>query len=358
MESNTTEDVPLYKRQKRHSLFPSRGRKQGSEQSSWLLYVAIAAIFLLPILGFQSSKGGPPSSLFLVDTLLQQATVQLTAKQTSFSEAPELIFVKGSALTASTPPVTVTPQVLGAIVGKLDSDIRAEITRYVVEEGDTFTSIAEKFGISTNTIVWANELANTDIKPGQELIILPVTGALHLVRSNDTLSEISLWYQASIEDIADLNGLSSAREIFAGDLLIIPNGVKPKNLPRGRLTPLANSYFIYPIPAPHRITQALHPFNAIDFSNAVCGESVYAAAGGTVQRTGYMSIGGRYVRIIHPNGVVTYYGHMSSILVRPGERVLQGQILGYTGYSGYTVPRGPAGCHLHFEVRGAVNPFR
>lgn len=340
MESNNIEDIPLRKRKNRY-----------------YLYAAIIAIFVLPIIGFRGVDNGN-GSLFLSDNgFLTQSSAQITAKETSFPEAPELLFINGSSLVAAMSPITVTPQVLGAIVGKMDSDIRADIARYIVEEEDTLTSIAAKFGVSTNTIMWANEMTSSSVTPGQELVILPITGTLHLVRPNDTLSEISSWYQASSEDIVDANGLSSAQEIFAGDLLVIPNGMKPKNLPQGRLTPLANSYFIYPIPSPYRVTYGLHAFNAIDFSNGVCGESIYAAAGGTIQKTGYTNLGGRYVRVLHSNGVVTYYGHMSTVLVRPGDRVLQGQIVGYTGYSGYTIPSGSAGCHLHFEVRGAVNPF-
>ena len=69
-------------------------------------------------------------------------------------------------------------------------------------------------------------------------------------------------------------------------------------------------------------------------------------------------MGGNYVRILHPNGVVTYYGHLARAAMSSGARVFQGEIIGYTGYSGYTIPAGPAGCHVHFEVRGATNPFR
>ena len=85
---------------------------------------------------------------------------------------------------------------------------------------------------------------------------------------------------------------------------------------------------------------------------------MYAAAGGIVQRAEYNNGGyGNYVRVLHPNGVVTLYSHLSGQTVTPGERVLQGQIVGYIGHSGRTIPAGPAGCHLHFEVRGASNPF-
>ncbi len=218
--------------------------------------------------------------------------------------------------------------------------------------------VAKKFGISLNTVLWANDLQeNSILTPGKELVILPVSGVLHMVRSGDTLSEIASWYKVSADDIVQFNNLSSVESIFAGDILIIPNGIMPKTLPQGRLTPLPNSYFIWPIPVPHRITQGLHAFNAVDMANGDCGDPIYAAASGEIQKTGYTWLGGNYVRILHSNGVVTYYGHMSTILVVAGARVFQGQTIGYIGYTGVTIPRGPSGCHVHFEVRGAANPF-
>ena len=322
-----------------------------------LLYVAFVATFLLLMVGLKTSDSKNPNN-FLVSSVSVQNTGELSSKRVAAPETPELMFIGTTGIIAATPPLAVTPKVLGAIVGQLDADLKPEVSRYLVGEGDTIISLAEKFGVSVETIAWANDLnTNSVVKPGQELIILPVSGALHLVRPNDTISEIASWYQGNSQDIVDFNGLASAQALFAGDILIIPNGKMPNVLPQGRLTPIANSYFIYPVTAPYRITQGLHPFNAVDFSNGQCGESIYAAAGGTAQRTGYTSLGGNYVRILHPNGVVTYYGHLSTILTNIGAKVLQGQIIGYSGYTGYTIPRGPGGCHLHFEVRGATNPF-
>ncbi len=322
-----------------------------------LIYVAFGATFLLLVAGFKTTDGLNPNN-FLASPVSLQDTGELSSKRVAAPETPELMLVAKTGILAATPPLAVTPRVLGAIVGQLDADLKPEVTRYFVEEGDTLVSLAEKFGVSVETIAWANDVKTSSVvKSGQELIILPVSGVLHLVRPNDTLSEIASWYQGNVQDIVDFNGLESL-SLFAGDILIVPNGKMPRVLPQGRLTPIANSYFIYPVGAPYRVTQGLHPFNAVDFSNGQCGESIYAAAGGTAQRTGYTSLGGNYVRILHPNGVVTYYGHLSSILTNPGARVLQGQIIGYSGYTGYTIPRGPGGCHLHFEVRGAANPFR
>ena len=61
---------------------------------------------------------------------------------------------------------------------------------------------------------------------------------------------------------------------------------------------------------------------------------------------------GNYVVITHMNGTQTLYSHMKSAIVSPGQAVLSGQTIGYIGATGRTT-----GVHLHFEVRGAANPF-
>ncbi len=317
---------------------------------------AASSLFLFIAFTLRSPQSALQSG-FLAAQAVVDSNLSLSLDQThrevGFPESPELILLHGDTLLASSPPVTITPKVLGAIVGTLEGEGGAEISHYVVEEGDTVASLSEKFAISTNTILWANGLAKSaTLKPDQELTILPVSGVLHAIRPNETLGSIASLYQVKAQKIADANNLDSVNDIFAGDLLVIPGGAP---LPVSSYIPLANSYFIYPIPAPHYITQGLHPFNAVDFSNGSCGESVFATAGGIVQKIGYSSIGGNYVRILHPNGVVTYYGHLSSIGVSPGLQISQGEVIGYTGNTGYTI--GPTGCHLHFEVRSAANPF-
>ncbi|MBI2574184.1 MAG: M23 family metallopeptidase [Candidatus Wildermuthbacteria bacterium] len=345
---------------KANSLRIQRGRK-----SLVSLFSALLAVFFMALAGTGTAQG-----FFGISGLLAQGTAAasefsqqyLGAAKPLVSEAPEFIFVNKTSLMAVTPPVSFTPRVFGIILGEegsFDSDLKSDVTKYTVVEGDTPSLIANKFGVSLNTILWANSLSKSaTLKPGQELVVLPVSGVLHMVRPNDTLSGIAAAYNAKARDVAEFNGLESDSKVFAGDLLIIPNGTMPsRTLARPDLIPVANSYFIYPIPAPHRLTQGLHPFNAVDLSNGACGDPVFAAAGGTVQRTGSTTQGGKYVRILHPNGVVTYYGHLSSITAVPETSVMQGQIIGYVGYTGYTIPKGPAGCHIHFEVRGAINPF-
>ena len=336
--------------------------------SKALFSIALAAIFVLAVLGLglkalTGSSGTEVNMLSMEQAVYTGSGVlaaQVRSDQAIAPEAPELVLLSKTSIIATAPSMAVTSKVLGAIIGESTFDVRdnREILHYIVEEGDTIASLAENFGISVDTIVWANDLTSgEELVEGEELIILPVSGALHLVRPGDTLSEIALWYRGDVEEILEFNELESAEDIFVGDFLVVPDGRKPAKLPSGRLTPLANSYFIYPVPRSWRVTQGLHPFNAVDLSNGTCGGPVYAASGGIVQQVGYHRVAGNYARILHPNGVVTFYGHLSGQAASPGERVWQGQIVGYVGHSGYTVPAGSAGCHLHFEVRGAKNPF-
>jgi len=270
-------------------------------------------------------------------------------------DSSEMNLVQGNAMIGVIPPAAAGSQVLGAMTGVEPVGLASNnsISEYTVEENDTVSSVAEKFGISSNTILWANDLSSrSTIKLGQKLVILPVSGTIHLVKNGDTSSGLAKIYKADLEEIISFNNLSDEGDIYIGDSLIVPGGKMPAVLPQVNAVPLADSYFIFPTEG--KISQGLHgPFsNAIDISNK-CGKIVVASAGGTVQRAGSIKIGGNRVTVLHPNGVVTYYGHLSDIAVIPGQTVKAGQVIGYIGNTGYTF--GATGCHLHFEVTGARN---
>lgn len=98
---------------------------------------------------------------------------------------------------------------------------------------------------------------------------------------------------------------------------------------------------------------SLHP--GIDIGVPI-GTPVYAADSGTVIAAGWESGYGKRVMIAHGDGLVTLYGHLSSIRVKPGQQVKRGQVVGLSGMSGNAT-----GPHLHFEVRvdgTPVNPTR
>ena len=90
---------------------------------------------------------------------------------------------------------------------------------------------------------------------------------------------------------------------------------------------------------------------------APLGTGVFAAAEGSVLRTGYDPAGyGRFVEIRHPNGMTTLYGHLSRVDVASGDGVGSGEGIGLVGSTGRST-----GPHLHFEVRRGdrqVNPVK
>lgn len=272
-----------------------------------------------------------------------------------------LNFVEENSLKSISIAQLPSGRVLGTAALSFSERPREGIFEYVVKPGDNLSSLAKKFGISLSTILQANNLSlNSLLKPGQKLIILPVSGVLHYVKKGETLSGLAQYYGVKAEEIAAFNDLGPEGKIFRGDPLIIPGAkISQRSSLQNKAPalPLPKTLFICPIASPCRITQGLHWYNAVDLGHSKCGEAVFAVAGGKVQKTGFHRVAGRYIRLLHPSGVVTFYGHLSKILVSPGQEISQGQIIGYTGYSGYTIPPGPAGCHLHFEVRGAKNPF-
>ena len=105
---------------------------------------------------------------------------------------------------------------------------RTEAEKYIIQPGDTISSIAEKFGINISSILWENNLTlRSVLQPGRELIILPVSGLKHKVSKGENLSQIAKKYKANIDDIIEFNGLADADDLQVGDALMIPYGQKP-----------------------------------------------------------------------------------------------------------------------------------
>lgn len=294
----------------------------------------------------------------------------VSQKDISYLESPDLCIIEGSAVRAVPVPAALTARALGALIGSdVESEAHKEIVEYIVESGDTVWSIAERFNISSEAILWANDLnKNSLLKLGKTLVIPPVSGIIHHVAQGDTIGSIAEKYKAKSGEIISFNDISSQGEIFISDILVVPGGVMPKQvaITATEYIPLAQSYFICPVSAPCKITQGLHWYNAIDFSHGECGEPIYAAAEGTVlkvmitdSRSMWVFGGaGNHLTILHPNGVVTFYGHLQTSLVSPGQRVSQGQIIALMGgRPGASGAGNSTGCHLHFGVNGARNPF-
>lgn len=247
---------------------------------------------------------------------------------------------------------------------------KGTIATYTVKEGDSLSEIASSHGVSTNTILWANDISDASlIKPGMDLIILPISGVQYKVKEGDTLSSIAKKYTGDAADIASYNGLSAGAALTEGTVLIIPGGelaeapakkkssdssasAKKASPKAARSLPALSGYFGNPLPG-GKLSQGVHGYNGVDIA-APSGTPIYAAAPGTVtvaKNGGYNGGYGSYVVISHGNGTQTLYAHMSSVAASSGS-IEKGALIGYVGNTGKST-----GNHLHFEVRGAKNPF-
>ena len=296
----------------------------------------------------------------------------------------------GNSIVASTFPIaqatdsksvqTFDPSSQGVTLGsfmKLETDVsnkmRSEVVDYQVKGGETVSQIAEKFGISVDTIKWANNLDSVDdVKPGQNLKILPVSGVSYTVQKGDTLQGVAKKYSVDAQSIVDFpfNDIADDLQLTSGQVLIVPDGVPPeaKATPKPQVQSVSSgkgssrSYsapaggrFIWPTTFVYISTYFSWWHPGIDLPNPAA-PPIHAAAAGTVTYAGWDNTGyGNLVIIDHGNGYTTRYAHQSHILVTVGQQVAQGQTIGVMGSTGRST-----GTHLHFEIRYngvAINPL-
>ncbi len=96
----------------------------------------------------------------------------------------------------------------------------------------------------------------------------------------------------------------------------------------------------------HPILGATKMHTGVDWA-APTGTPIYASGNGTVEKVGWESGYGKYVRLRHTNGYETAYGHMTAFAkgIDPGVRVRQGQVIGFVGSTGLST-----GAHVHYEI--------
>lgn len=249
----------------------------------------------------------------------------------------------------------------GGFSGETVAASKDAISIYVVREGDTLSEIAEMFGVSVNTIIWANDLpVRGTVKVDQRLIILPVSGLKYTVQKGDTLASIAKKYHGDAEEIAQYNDIVG--DLAVGAEIIIPNGeVQVQAAPKVTASAPAPSsssasysgYYQKPVAGIR--TQGIHGYNGVDLAASI-GTPVGASASGEViiaREGGWNGGYGSYVVIRHDNGTQTLYAHMSAVHVGIGQYVSAGETIGAVGNSGRS-----SGPHLHFEIRGGPrNPF-
>jgi len=247
----------------------------------------------------------------------------------------------------------------GVLVG---SAAQSGVIPYIIQKGDTLSDIAAKFGISTQTILGANPgLQAGVLKVGESISILPVSGVLYQAREGETLESIAAAFSLSVSQLREFNRSLNPADFGPGTTIIIP-GARPTGSSRNKWSDLPSLPGYFSLPTRGFNWGYLHNSNAVDIANT-CGIEVAAAAEGLVVPDGDLGDGssgwnsgyGKFVLLEHPNGTKTRYAHLESVAVDLGDYLNQGEKLGAMGNTGNV--HGPTGCHLHFEVYGAQNPF-
>jgi LysM repeat protein len=347
------------------------------------LRIAVFLFLVIPVMAYASGLFNYLGSLFSGTSNTQTnpsnsqtiALLEAPASPTGSVNNQPVSIVGDTSLVAESPDPTASST----------SPSSDQISIYVVHQGDTLSDIAKMFGVSKNTIIWANNIKNGKVSPGDQLVILPISGVEYTVKSGDTLKSIAKKFKGDIDEIASFNNISSTAKLAVGDIVIIPDGEisvtssvitsgsstsgpgsslpasgalpAPSNSPavgsRGPNYPVYVGYYMRPIIGGIK-TQGIHGHNGVDLASTY-GTNIMASADGTViiaKSGGWNGGYGSYVVISHDNGTQTLYGHLSSVLVSAGQVVTQGQVIGKMGSTGDST-----GTHLHFEIRGATNPF-
>jgi len=258
----------------------------------------------------------------------------------------------------------IVPQKITATTILPSGRVRDAEIEYEILPGDTLSSIGNEFGVTVETIRYANNITNPNsLRVGQKLTIPPVSGVIHTVKSGDTIDTLATKYKVATQAIADFNYLNEPFLLAVGQKLIIPDAKIPApvitspsspgnyydssaygNIPYSKDGVEGGGSFIWPTRY-RAITQYFswyHP--AIDIGIV---SPLYASDSGTVIRSGWWANGyGFAVQIDHGNGFVTTYAHMSKLYVSVGDEVDQGQEIGMMGSTGRST-----GPHVHFTIQ-------
>jgi murein DD-endopeptidase MepM/ murein hydrolase activator NlpD len=220
-----------------------------------------------------------------------------------------------------------------------------QIRYHRVKSGENLTIIAKKYGISIDTICGSNGLRSYDfIRSGVVLRIPSKDGILTEMEKGKRIVDLAKKYKISIDKIIDENDLSNPDFIANGSLVFIPDA-KPQNIIKGFMWPTASRFITC------GYGWRRNPFNRSlrEFHHGLDIRARYewirSSKYGKVTYTGWMRGYGKAIIVAHPGGYKTLYAHLSRIIVRRGQYVKQGQMIGRSGNTGRST-----GPHLHYEI--------
>lgn len=225
---------------------------------------------------------------------------------------------------------------------------------YRIKKGDMIGVIAEKYGISQDTLISVNKIrATRTIQIGQNIKIPSLDGILYTVKKDgETPETIAEKYEVSADEVANVNKIAVNASLDAGQSVFVP-GAELDWITRQEIN---GDLFRKPIRSYYRITSYFgwrgSPFTGrrqfhggIDMACST-GTPIYAAMEGVISYRGYSNVYGNYVIVTHHSGYKTLYGHMSRFSkLTVGNRVTTGSVIGYVGSTGQST-----GSHCHFTV--------
>ncbi len=146
-------------------------------------------------------------------------------------EATTTLYIKKQ-LSQSDAEVISKPQ----IVQPTTSEDRSLIS-YVTKEGDTLEKIAAQYGISAQTLRWANNTTSDTVEAGKTIVVPRVDGVVYTVKSGDTLEELAERYKVNAERVVLHNDLTVGAPLAEGTRLVLPNGDLPETERPGYVAP-------------------------------------------------------------------------------------------------------------------------
>lgn len=248
---------------------------------------------------------------------------------------------------------------------------------HTVSAGETFSSIALRYGIGTQQLLNANPDIVPELLQQGEKILVTAPQPLVAVEATEVITiEESIPYE--VEERKDSSIYKGTRKVLSKgsrgkkevvyevtrvnnevtkktalsetvlsnptkEIVAVGTKIKPQTAPTGVL---ARPYYgTITARFGSRGSRWASTHTGIDYAGTT-GDPIKAADGGTVTYAGWNGSYGKMVKISHGNGLETWYAHMSSISVKSGQKVAKGATIGKIGSTGNS-----SGPHLHFEVR-------